>query len=332
MRESRGVLPALGSATLHGSGSARGGTGHEDDEVAVELGGVEVDVDGDEMFAEAGIVAGGPGEGVAVRCAVVNGDVEIKFFGAGDDGGIEPGNCGELVPHVFRVAVFGDVLGDGRFRLSDFGEHFFCEARLDGNVHGRVNDAGPVRVEHGVGGFGVHPEIEFTAWTEAKFGVVCLRIDAAAHNDEFLGEGGEMRVNGDGEGKVGERAAFVNCDLMRIAMDHADHEVRGVFVRGLGGWRAFDEGRNFVWAVSFAGRPVPGALIHDFAIERFPAGDEFLAVVEREDGAGDDGNVRAADDFEHAQGVGDFFVAPLVAGDDGDAEDVGLRRLNQRED
>src|SRR5579864_33838 len=84
--------------------------------------------------------------------------------------------------------------------------------------------------------------------------------------------------------------------------------------------------------MGLAGWPVPRALICHFAIELFPRGDELLAVVEREDGAWDDGNVRAADDFEHAQRVGNFLVTPLVASDDGDAKDFGVGRLNQGED
>src|SRR5215469_6809846 len=119
---------------------------------------------------------------------------------------------------------------------------------------------------------------------------------------------------------------------MRVEMNHADEEVRGVFGGGCGVRLAFDERRNFEWAVSFSGRPVPRALVSDFAIALFPRGDELRGVFEREDGAGDDGNVSASDDFEHAESVGDVLVAPAVAGDDGDAEDLRLRGLDERED
>lgn len=278
--------------------------------------------------------AGGPGEGVAVGGAGVGARVEVKFFGARDDGRVEPGDGGEFVPHVFLVGVFGDVLSGGRVGLGDLGDHLFGEASFDGDVDGRVCDFGPGRMENGVSGFGVHPEIEFAAGIEAEFGIGGLRIDAAAHDDELLGEFGEVRVDCDGEREIGERASGVDGDLMRVEMNHADHEVRCVFGGGCGVRRAFDERGNFEGAVEFfaASSPVPSALVDDFAVERFPVRDELRGIVEREDGAGDDGNVGASDDFEHAESVGDFFVAPAVSGDDGDAEDLGLRGLDEGED
>ena len=55
----------------------------------------------------------------------------------------------------------------------------------------------------------------------------------------------------------------------------------------------------------------------------------FLCADERKDCAAGYGNVGVAGEFEHAQGVEGFFVAPGVAGDHGDAEDLDLRRLQQ---
>src|ERR1700722_104456 len=77
---------------------------------------------------------------------------------------------------------------------------------------------------------------------------------------------------------------------------------------------------------------VPRALIDELAVERLPARDKFLAVNQRKSGAGNYRNVGAADNFEQAQSVLDFFVAPRVPGDDGNAENVGLGRLDQRQD
>src|SRR5579862_3028290 len=76
---------------------------------------------------------------------------------------------------------------------------------------------------------------------------------------------------------------------------------------------------------------VPRALIDELAVERFPARDEFLAVHQWKCRAGNHRNVRAADNFEQAQSVLDFFVAPGVSGDNSDAENVGFGRLDQRE-
>jgi len=56
-----------------------------------------------------------------------------------------------------------------------------------------------------------------------------------------------------------------------------------------------------------------------------------VGADQREDGSGDYADVSAADDFEEAEGAGDFLVAPLVAGDDGDAEDLDFGRLEEDE-
>jgi hypothetical protein len=50
------------------------------------------------------------------------------------------------------------------------------------------------------------------------------------------------------------------------------------------------------------------------------------------DGTGNYRDVGAADNFQKAQGVGDLFVAPLVATDNGNAEDFDLRRLNENKE
>src|ERR1700693_5236322 len=77
---------------------------------------------------------------------------------------------------------------------------------------------------------------------------------------------------------------------------------------------------------------VPRALIDELAVEHFPARDEFPAVHQRKRRARNYRNVCSADDFEQAQSVLDFFVAPRVSSDDRNAETVGLGRLDQRED
>ena len=180
---------------------------------------------------------------------------------------------------------------------------------------------------------GVHPEIEFAARRHGELGIVRLRVDAAAHEDEFFRERRKFRIGGLGDGEIGERATFVNGDLVRIFVDHAEQELRDVFGGRFRAGRAFGHGRNFRGAVNgVALGEIPGALISDLAVERLPARDEFLAVDEREGGAGDDGNVGASDNFEQAQSVQDFFVAPGIARDDGDAEDFGVRRLHDGED
>ena len=84
----------------------------------------------------------------------------------------------------------------------------------------------------------------------------------AAHEHQFLGEAGEIRVEPDGERDVGHRAAFEDRDLMRIFVDLLDHEIGGPLGRGLRAGLAFVEGRDLVRSMNgwVAGlRVVPGA-------------------------------------------------------------------------
>ena len=134
-----------------------------------------------------------------------------------------------------------------------------------------------------------------------------------------------MGIDGLGEREVGERSGGDNGYFVRVFVNHADQEVRGVFIGRFGGGRAFGHRRNFPGAVNgVAGGEIPGALINDLAVHGFPATDVFLGIDEREGGAWHDRNIGAADNFHQAQGVLDFFGEPSVAGDDGDAEDVSV--------
>ena len=51
-------------------------------------------------------------------------------------------------------------------------------------------------------------------------------------------------------------------------------------------------------------------------------------VDQREHGAGNHGDVGASHDFEQAQCVRHFFVAPLISANHSDAQDLDLRRLD----
>ncbi len=141
-----------------------------------------------------------------------------------------------------------------------------------------------------------------------------------------------MRIQGDGQGEVGHGSGSINGDLVWIFMGHANHEVGGVFGGGLGRGSAIGHGGDFVGTMDgMAMGEIPCALIDDFAVERFPLGDVLLGTDERKDGAGNDRDIRAADDFHQAKGVLNFFVAPGVAGEHGDAEDIGFWRIYERE-
>jgi len=76
---------------------------------------------------------------------------------------------------------------------------------------------------------------------------------------------------------------------------------------------------------------IPSALIDNLAVELLPAGDFFFGIDEGKDGAGINLDVGVTSEFEHAESVGDFFVAPLVARDDGNAKDVDVGGLQEEE-
>ena len=123
----------------------------------------------------------------------------------------------------------------GELDCGDLVEHGLGELGLDGDVDVGEVDARPGGAEGDVGGFGVEPEVELVARMGGELGVVGLRVEAAAHDDDALGELGEVGIDGEGERDVGERAGGVDGDLVRVRVDLADEEVGGVFVERLGG-------------------------------------------------------------------------------------------------
>src|SRR5580700_5498036 len=303
------------------------------DVLLVKLFLVEVFLDVDEYFAHAGLLAGGPGERVAVRSSVVDVHIDVKLLPFSDETWVEPCDGGEFVPEIIRFRVFRDVLRGGSGALGDLRDQALLHARLDGNIHGGEDHARPVRVEHGMRGFRIHPEIEFAPWTEVEFRVVRIGINAAAHDDQLLRELGEVRVQSDGQGEVGHGSGSVDGDFVGELMNHPDHEMRSVFRRSLAGGSTFGHRWNFVRTVhGVMAREIPGALVDDLAVKRFPLSDVLLGIDERKNGARNHRNVRAANDFEQTQGVLYFLVPPGVAGEYGDAKNIGLRRIDQSED
>src|SRR5271163_773199 len=101
----------------------------------------------------------------------------------------------------------------------------------------------------------------------------------------------------------------------------------GVLIGGLGGGQAFRERGNYVRFVPPA--IIPGAGELDFSVSGLPQEGFVAAMHKREDGSGNDGDIGAADQLEEAESVSDFFVAPLVSADYGDAQHLHLGRLDQ---
>ena len=133
--------------------------------------------------------------------------------------------------------------------------------------------------------------------------------------------------------KVGHGSGGINRDFVGILPHQANHEVSGVFSRSLDRGRALGHRRDFAGAVHFApGGKIPRALIDQLAVNRLPLLHVLFAVNQRKFRAGNHRDIAAADDLHQAQRVLDFLIAPGVAGEHGDAEDVGVRGIDQGED
>jgi hypothetical protein len=76
---------------------------------------------------------------------------------------------------------------------------------------------------------------------------------------------------------------------------------------------------------------VPGPGEGHFAVSFLPLLCFVAGADQRENGARHYRNVGAADDFEQAEGVGYFFVAPLVSAHHRNSEDFDLRRLDHHQ-
>src|ERR1019366_5289271 len=78
------------------------------------------------------------------------------------------------------------------------------------------------RAEDDVGGFGIEPEVELVAGMGGELGVIGAGGEASAHDGDAGGELGEVRIDGEGEGDVGERA---RRSIMNLPARPACHEV-----------------------------------------------------------------------------------------------------------
>ena len=106
--------------------------------------------------------------------------------------------------------------------------------RLDRNVGRRADDFLPRRAQNDFRRFRIEPEIEFVPRIVQKFRIVGLRTQAAAHEDEFLRQFRELRIERNRQREVGHRPALIDRDLMRILVHHANQKMRRIFVGRLG--------------------------------------------------------------------------------------------------
>ena len=177
-------------------------------------------------------------------------------------------------------------------------------------------------------GFRIEPEVEFVARIVGELRIVGLRIQAASHEDQFLGQRGELGIQRNRQREVGHGGALIDGDFVRILVHHPHQEVRRVFVRGLGSRLPFRQRGHHKWLVPPA--LVPGARIGQLAVAFLPLKKLFASVHQGKRRAAHHGNIGAAHDLEQAERVRHFFVAPLVAAGHGDAQHFHLWRLDQQ--
>src|ERR1022692_37025 len=118
-----------------------------------------------------------------------------------------------------------------------------------------------------------------------------------------------------GERQVRHGATLVDRHFMRIFVDHADQEVSGVLVGGMGSGLPFRELRNYVMFVPPA--IIPGTGERHFSIHCLPQKGFLTAMDERKYGSGHDRNIGAANQLQQSQSMRYLFVAPLIPADDG---------------
>ena len=266
---------------------------------------------------EGRLVGGSPGEGVAVVGAVGGVDVHVEDLLFGDDRGIEPGGGGELVPEVVElVGVVGDVLRGGRVWRSAISASI-CLVNWVlmemSTVVRSMRGQGARRTMWAASG----SNQKLNSWrgwvANSGSSVWGLRLPPMMTMPWV--SSAKCGIDGDGERDVGERAGGVDGDLLGMGVDLADEEVGGVFVERLGGGRAFFERGDYEGAVvrlhaGVLGEVAPGAVPGEAADERGFEHGLGLVRSEREDCAGDYGDVGAMDEFEHAEGVLRLLRAP----------------------
>ncbi len=115
------------------------------------------------------------------------------------------------------------------------GGDLFEEPRLEESsrrgIDGHFRDLFPGLMEDHGCGLGVPAHVEFPARGVGVFGgkgvVGGDWIEAAAHEDQFPGQGRKLRVEERGDRQVGQRAGRENGDLPRVHADRASQEARG---------------------------------------------------------------------------------------------------------
>src|SRR5258708_3886081 len=142
------------------------------------------------------------------------------------------------------------------------------QTRLDRDVGGRTDDLLPWRPHNNARSLGIKPEIELVTRVIDELDVLSLRRDASAHEDQLLGQFGELRIERNGEGEVSHGTAFVDRDLVRILSHHPKQKMRSIFIGGVGGRPPFPK----LWGDERVVPPVlvPRGRVGDFSLTPLP--------------------------------------------------------------
>jgi len=171
-----------------------------------------------------------------------------------------------------------------------------------------------------------------------------MRIEAAAHDYQSLGQLGEMRIERDGERDVGQGSGGVYGYLMRVGADLPDQEMCRVLGDGFGVRLTLSQRRSIPGAerccrcrrLDQSGHRgqraqflAPGTQPRDLADQRCHEARLLLRPDQRKHRAERDGYIGAADQLQHPQRVARLVIPPRIAGHDRDPENINVRRLQQ---
>src|SRR5581483_12344400 len=141
----------------------------------------------------------------------------------------------------------------------------------------------------------IEPEIELVTRIVDELGIVSVWAQASAHEHQFLRQLRELRIDGNRLRKVGHGPAFVNRDLVRVFVNHANQEMRGIFAGRVGCGLTFRQRRDNKWLVPPA--VIPSTGVSNFPEALLPQLSFVAAADQRKSSTGNDGNIGAPENL-----------------------------------
>src|ERR1700730_5100985 len=177
----------------------RGGSAHQPYEHPIKFVFVQVGLNLNRLHRDGWLILLRPGQSVAVPGSAVEVYTHVARLPFRDDRRIDPrGRC-KLVPHDVGtrkgLVKVGNVMRQGSSSLVDLLDHRRRQTCLDRDVGRRAHDLLPRRAQHYMRSFRIKPEVELVTRVISELGVVGLRRDASTHEDQLLGQFGELRID-----------------------------------------------------------------------------------------------------------------------------------------